>query len=56
MALLFADDDLAQGSPPDQAQPEHARQINSDAGHVVNPTIETDIALANAIVEQGDRP
>ena len=55
-APLFADDGLPQQSPPDQGQMENARQINSDAGHVVNPTIETDIALADEAVEQKERP
>jgi hypothetical protein len=41
-----------QQSPLDQTQTENARQINSDVRHMVNPTNETDLALADEILEQ----
>lgn len=56
VAPLFADDDLPQQSPPDQAQMENSRQTNPNAGHVVNPTIETNIALVDEAVEQKEKP
>ena len=51
VASSFANVDIPQKSLPDSLQPEYAKQFNLDAGHVVTPTIETETALINEIVE-----
>ena len=51
VAPLFADDDLPQEPPPVDT-----RQINSDIGHIVNATIETEIVLADETAEQVNQP